>query len=81
MGKWYEKVVELVQQAELKFLLPGSGISKKEFVVTALNALIDIPLIPEFVEAKLLDAAVELAVYIFNTYIWKQEEVEPLPTA
>ena len=73
MEKWYEKVVEVVQQAEETFLTPKSGEEKKKFVVGTLNAFIDIPMIPEFIEAKLLDAAVELAVYIFNRYIWKKE--------
>lgn len=71
--KWYESLVEFVLKAEQEFTAPKSGEEKKAFVVNAINALIDIPIIPEFIEAKLLDAAIDLAVYVFNTYIWKKQ--------
>jgi hypothetical protein len=76
MSTWYEKAVELIQQAEIEFLMPKSGEEKKAFVVNALNTLIDIPFVPEFLEAKLLDAAIDGLVYVFNTYIWKKQPVE-----
>lgn len=72
MKKWYEKLVELVLQAEETFVSEKSGDEKKKFVVDTLNNFVDIPLIPEFIEAKLIDSAIDLAVYIFNTYVWKK---------
>jgi len=75
MNQWYEKLVELIQQAEREFLTPKSGEEKKAFAVNALNSMIDVPFIPEFIEAKLLGAAIDLAVYIFNKYVWKKEPV------
>lgn len=71
----FDKVLTIVQEVEAK--VPEeegkekyTGEEKKALAVTAINAVIDIPMLPEFVEGKIFGSVVglliEFAVYIHN---------------
>ena len=67
MNKFFEILEKAIITAEREFGA-GEGVSKKEKVVNTVNALVDIPVIPEFIEEKVFSLVVDLVVYLFNKY-------------
>ena len=71
----FEKISELIQSVEEKYKeQSGQGKTKKQEVIDVINALVDVPMIPEWVEAKILGYIIDGMVYVFNTYIWKKSQ-------
>ena len=65
--KDFAKIVgECIVEAEK--LMGMSGANKKDYVVKALNAVIDIPFIPEAIEAKIIGLIVDIVVDVVNKY-------------
>jgi hypothetical protein len=69
--KFFKIIADYVQQAE-KLYGANTGNTKKEFVLNSINSLVDIPVLPEALEKRILEILIDLAVYIFNTYVWKK---------
>ena len=65
--KFFETIVDKVVEVE-KAYGASAGATKKEKVIQTVNALVDIPIIPEFLEEKVFGLVVDLVVYIFNRY-------------
>jgi len=66
--KFIEKLLEAIKTAEE--VITG-GVEKKAYVIKLINAKIDIPWVPEVIEAKIIEYSVELVIFIFNQYIGK----------
>ena len=66
MKKYFPQMRELILKAE-DLYKSGEGQEKKKFVVDKLNELINIPLLPEIIEGKLISIIIDAMVYIiFN---------------
>ena len=64
----YEVITEVIKMVEeysdkIKAL---TGSEKKDLAVTAINKIVDIPFIPEFVEGALIGWSIDLAVELLN---------------
>ncbi len=67
--EFFKKIINTIIKIENEFYnQPGSGAIKKQKVIEIINELLDIPVIPEFLEEKLLGFLVDLIVFIFNKY-------------
>jgi len=67
MNKVFEIIINTIQTVE-KEIGSGQGETKKEKAVNIINNLIDIPIIPEFLEEKVFSLIIDLVVFIFNKY-------------
>lgn len=65
--KFFEAVIDAIVAAEREFGA-GQGLTKKEQVINVVNALVDIPVIPEFLEERIFSLVIDLIVFIFNRY-------------
>ena len=65
--KLFDVIVDAVMTAEKEFGA-GQGLNKKEQVISMVNAVVDIPGIPEFLEEKIFSLVIDLVVYLFNKY-------------
>lgn len=69
--KFIKKMVATIKDVEVKY--SGlKGKDKKSKAVEIINEFIDIPLLPESVEAKLIGIAVDCIVEVFNELVWKR---------
>lgn len=66
--KVYKSFVKFILEAEK---LKMNGIKKRDYVVEALNNIIDIPWIPEKIEEKLFGLMVDIIIEIINSYFGK----------
>jgi hypothetical protein len=74
MKKYFPQMRELILKAE-DLYESGKGQEKKKYVVDKLNELINIPLLPEVIEGKLIGIVIDAMVYIiFN--VAKEKGVE-----
>lgn len=48
-----------------------SGTEKKELAVEIINSLVDIPVMPEWVEAKVIEYVIDVAISLFNKWFGK----------
>jgi len=69
--EWFVKVEEAVKQAELKFG-GGEGINKRKFAIDVINAVVDVPFIPEFIEKEIIGLLVDFCVHFYNKWFTKQ---------
>jgi hypothetical protein len=69
--KFVQIVVNTVEKVEQVFA-GETGEEKKKRAVAIINAFVDIPHIPEFLEAKIYEVAIELVVFMFNKLVWKK---------
>ena len=69
--EWFVKVEEAVKQAELKFP-GGEGINKRKFAIDVINAVVDVPFIPEFIEKEIIGLLVDFCIWIYNRYFGKR---------
>ena len=67
MNEFFGKALETIEIVEKEFGA-GNGATKKEKAVNILNNLVDIPVIPEFMEKKVFGIVIDLVVFIFNKY-------------
>ncbi len=66
---FFKTVIDTIVETEKEFLnQPKSGEMKKQKVIAIINKMVDIPIIPEFLEEKILGVIIDLIVYIFNKY-------------
>lgn len=65
--KLFDVIIDAVHKAEKEFGA-GNGLCKKEQVISIVNAFVDIPVIPEFLEERIFSLVIDLVVYIFNKY-------------
>ena len=65
--KFFEILIDAIKSAEENFGA-GNGELKKQQVVEVINALVDIPHVPEFIEAEMISLIIDLVVYIFKRY-------------
>jgi len=66
---FFKELVNAIIEVEKNFIdLPKSGKQKKEKVIELINKMVDIPIIPEFIEKKIFDIIVDLVIFIFNEY-------------
>lgn len=57
---------------ELSKEIKQSGLNKRNLVVNVLNSFVDIPFIPESIEAAIFGVAVDAVIAAFNKYFGKQ---------
>jgi len=70
--KLFEIIIDAIKTAE-KELGEGQGLNKKQMVISIANTLVDIPVIPEFLEEEIFSLVIDLVVFIFNKYgLFKQ---------
>ncbi len=63
----FEVIIDAVKAAERE-LGAGQGLLKKKQVINLVNAFVDIPAVPEFLEERIFSLVIDLVVYIFNKY-------------
>jgi len=71
MIKAFGSIQDKVLEAEDKFIGRGKGKAREDWVVNQLNALIDIPIMGEKMEEKLIRAIVKVVVKGFNK-VWRR---------
>ena len=59
-------IISAIKGAELDTPEVRSGADKRRIAINIVNDLIDIPLIPESIEAKLIGLLIDLVIYAFN---------------
>jgi len=69
--KWFIRIEQAIRDAEIKFGR-GKGIDKRKFAIELINAIVDIPILPEFLEEKIIGLLVDFAVDIFNRKFGKR---------
>ncbi len=74
-----EKVHQAVWKTEKEFG-NGKGSRKRRHALTLLNALIDIPGVPEWLEAIILGYLIDLVIYLYNRW-WSHAWVKNAPLA
>jgi len=63
-------VIVCVEKRALEFEdLTGS--QKKEIAVKVINSYVDMPVLPEWLEAKVISHAIDMAINILNKYVGK----------
>jgi len=66
---FFKKIINTIIMVENEFSdKPVSGDIKKQKVIEIINKLVDIPVVPEFLEEKIFSIVIDLIVYIFNEY-------------
>ncbi|HSA06130.1 MAG TPA: hypothetical protein P5556_03015 [Candidatus Gastranaerophilales bacterium] len=69
MKDFFETIINAIIEAENTYInIPQSGKQKKEIVIETINKIIDIPVIPEFLEEQAFSLIIDLIVFIFNKY-------------
>ncbi len=67
--EFFKKLINTIIEIEKEFFnIPESGEEKKQKVIEIINKIVDIPVIPEFLEEKILGVLIDLIVFIFNKY-------------
>ena len=75
----FEKIAEIINLVEQKYAeVSDQGMTKKQEAIELINAFVDIPIVPEFIEAKVIGYVIDGMVYVFNTYIWKKKAAAPV---
>ena len=79
IAKLFGPVIKTVEEVALEGV-KLSGAEKKEAAVAILNELIDIPLLPEWIEAKVISLIIDAVVEGFNSIFSKLwiKKVEPV---
>jgi hypothetical protein len=72
--KFVQIVVNIVEKVEQIFA-GETGEEKKKRAVAIINAFVDIPHVPEFLEAQIYEVAIEIVVFMFNKLVWKKDLV------
>ena len=68
--KWFDGIKGILIKVEQE-LVGQPGSAKRDTAIKLINNLVDIPLIPEFVEEKIIGLLVDFAIDMFNTYLGK----------
>lgn len=69
MMNFFKTIVDTIIEIENEFFnQPKAGETKKQRVIELINKNVDIPVIPEFLEEKILGVIIDLIVYLFNQY-------------
>lgn len=63
----FEQIIAGILLVEKEFAIE-TGEVKKQKAIDIINAMVDIPSVPEFIEAKIIEVVIDLVVYIFNKY-------------
>ncbi len=67
MNELFEKIVAGIQLVEKEFN-QEPGETKKKKAIDIINQMVDIPVIPEFLEEQVFGLVIDLVVYIFNKF-------------
>jgi len=60
-------------------IYPGlGGEDKKQKAIQIINNVVDIPFLPETIEAQLISILIDCVVEILNTAFWKKEEIKEI---
>jgi len=80
LQKAIELIPALIQQAEHEIKGESSGPERRKFVIDSVNAIIDLPFVPESVEETALGFIVDGIVTAFNKLFGKNwiKKVDPL---
>ena len=71
MKNLFQAICETVEQVEKEYI-DVKGQDKKDIAINLINALVDIPVIPEKLEEKAISLLIDLVVFMFNKYVWKK---------
>ncbi len=66
-----KRIVDTIQAVEAKYS-ELKGQDKKEKTIELINEFVDLPLLSEGIEAKLIGIAVDCIVEVFNQLVWKK---------
>lgn len=70
-----EEIVRYVEAQTPDLMEVVTSANKKEAAVKLINKLVDIPYLPEFVEAQIFGAIVDTVVFLYNEYsLWPKDE-------
>ena len=64
---FFEQIIATIHLVENEFK-KEPGETKKKKAIDIINKMVDIPVIPEFLEEKIIGLVIDLVVYIFNRY-------------
>ena len=68
----YKKIItKLLEAIKLAEELLTGGTEKKKYVIDYVNGKIDIPWVPEAIEAKIIEFSIDLVIAAFNQYFGK----------
>lgn len=70
--KAIELIPALVRQAEVEIKGEGNGVQRRQFVVDSINAIVDIPFLPEVTEGAIIGVLVDAVVAGFNKVFGKK---------
>jgi len=65
--KLFEKIVDVVHKAE-ELYRKKTGAEKRKFAINCINALVDVPYVPERIEGWIIGLCVDLVVYLYNKW-------------
>jgi len=65
--KSFALIVDAIEKAE-KELGDGKGVDKRKLAIKIVNEIVDIPFVPETIEAWIIGLLVDFAVYLYNKW-------------
>ena len=65
--KLFEQFEKVVHKAE-KLVHLKTGAEKRKFAIDCINALVDIPYVPERIEGWIIGLCVDLVIYLYNKW-------------
>ena len=62
----FSRVIKAVEQTELDYRGVRQGAIRRQIAIDIINAVVDIPVLPEWVEQRVFGLLVDFAVYLYN---------------